>query len=164
MTSCNVRMYTQQTLPDKSRRLIKTQLAHTCQGKVDSAWGKQQVDKVDRVIVATKIVDSTRSGAQRVTICGFCLATIKKRYMYVDLLCSAMRYGSICLKRAETEARKLRLSHIKLSALPQVISFYRRKGYAHVTDPCSEKPKKKKMGSKIFGYSMSKCLELKNNL
>ena len=140
--------------------LIRAQFRSQCKGLVRHAYGSSQLSKSNYIFVATRMSQGTRSGHARTTVCGFLLLQHDKakNSAYVDIVCSQNRYGSTLLKNAEEFARNvLKVKSIRLSALPHVISFYRKKEYRHLNNACVPR-KEKRVGNNVNGYRMSKCL------
>ena len=61
---------------------------------------------------------------------GYLLFKIYSNYLYVDVICSKGA-GKALLKECYDLAKKMGKFQIKLSALPHVISFYRKQGFVH---------------------------------
>ena len=89
------------------------------------------------------------------------------KFLYVDAVCSKFRKGKALLLQAEVLAKELGYTTIALSALPQVVGYYRKLGYKTIFDNCHTETRAQRnfRRTKLNPYEdladgvwMSKCL------
>lgn len=151
-----------QTIPinTANRRIVDLiigQYVTQCKHKVSYKYGKRQVENADHIIIATKS-KNTRHNGKRTMVCGFLLYQRKQTHGYIDIVCSSNNMGGTLINSAENLTRQLGLPFIKLSALSHVITYYTRRGYRHVNNPCINNNRQSIRGNPTNGYRMTKCL------
>ena len=147
------------TAPDHVKNLIIAQLPTMCRNKVRFAWSKHRVELADHIVIAKRDGVRTRRGKTAQLLCGVALVQSAATHLYVDIICSNMRYGGKILGEVEKMGKKLGKETVKLSALRPVVGWYKKKGYQHKANACREKRQKVK-GSAQDGYRMSKCIKM----
>jgi hypothetical protein len=159
--SCEIKVYTAANLPARVKSLVLAQFENHCKGWVRNAYGKDAITKADFIIVASTEHGGLRHGGLRTQLCGFALLqeTENVRELYVDIVCSAARFGSKLLAAAEKFAADMHKSIVRLSALPHVLAFYKNKDYEERDDACTTTPgRTKRKGDDVWGYRMTKCV------
>ena len=93
-----------------------------------------QVKVVNRLKDMGVHVDPTRDVVRQ-----FKQAIPRFRGLYIDLVCSRHRGGSLLMDRIRTLARQINATFIELHALdkPKLIRFYKTHGFKHIVPPCA---------------------------
>jgi hypothetical protein len=159
MSLCEIKVYHSASIPLRIKSLVVAQFASNCKAFVRARYGKSAVDSADYIIVAAQELEGLRSGRERTVLCGFALLQDQgPDSLYVDVVCSASRFGSKLLEAGENLAVELGKKLVRLSALPHVVAFYKKKEYEEKDDACSAGGAPKRTGNKVDGYRMTKCV------
>lgn len=156
--SCNLTVYTQATIPVLIKEELQKRVTDFCKHFVQDEYGQDSIRDADIIIVSTstKTYSNTRSKTE---VCGFGLLNTKKQdKIELTLICSHRNQGKRIIQEAENQSRSLRKPLIELHALPNAIKFYEKQGYKHVNNACNSNARPYRVGDKINGYRMTKCL------
>lgn len=119
-----------------------------CRGAVSHSYILQQMGSVpDYIFIALKMNEpKTRSSTPFITVSGFAIVFVKNNSYYIDVIC-AKGVGSRLIKRILIQARLEQIRYVSLSALPNVITYYRRFGFVNTAphETCGTKEMTEKL-------------------
>lgn len=132
-----------------------------CKFKIGSDFVQNSILNCDYLIIQIRKPSIQTRANSGIIIRGFATAYAKlfPGTLYLDLLCSPDKAGALILEETENLAVQLKLPLLKLSALPEVIGFYRKKGYRHKDNAC-KRERELKVGTNTHGYRMTKCMKV----
>lgn len=142
---------TPRTTQDKVfARYVKTLMTKgawdtNCKYNVDMSFSKANfLPRTDGILIAGCFhEDETKITDKNSTIAGFLLYSFSAHpgTMYIDVVCSAGGKGWELIDKAKEIAQAHKKTHITLSALPDVIMYYRSLGFINAEDhDCEEEP------------------------
>lgn len=132
-----------------------------CKFKIGSEFVEGSILNCDYLIIQMRKPSIQTRSNTGIIIRGFATAytALFPGTLYVDLLCSPDRAGSLLLRETESLAMQLRLPLLRLSALPEVVGFYKKKGYKHKDNACRHE-RARRRGNNSNGYRMTKCMKV----
>uniref|UniRef100_A0A6C0EL78 N-acetyltransferase domain-containing protein n=1 Tax=viral metagenome TaxID=1070528 RepID=A0A6C0EL78_9ZZZZ len=116
---------------DTMASYIVGQAPGLCHGAVSHTYILQQMgEKPNYIFLSIKTNDKTRSKAPFITVSGFAIVFAKNNAYYIDVIC-AKGVGSRLINTILLQARMQRIRFVTLSALPNVITYYRKFGFVN---------------------------------
>ena len=159
-----IRMFTKQTVPEKTIRQIRTYHSSLCKNKVSRTYTSGQLRRksIDVYFVSLRDAGKLRSSTRREELMGFLLAEHQKNSLYIHVVCARRGHGGRLFEAAKKYALAQKKKTMSLSSVKNARAYWKRLHFEDLPTAyvCgSTNNKHRIVGSDEHGYRMSLCLK-----